>query len=492
MRTSLQLKVSQHLTLTPQLQQSIRLLQLSTLELQQELDQVVQDNPLLERVDEPPMTRLSGDLVLPSHTATAHHHEDDTPRVQTTAEAAADPPSEASGDAWESSDWNGTDGSENFRVGAPEDDKPGFQLAAINSGLKAHLLEQLGALRCSDCDRGLVRLLIDALDDNGYLSSDLAELHAVVPKSLDIQLDELETALHLLQSFDPPGVGARTPAECLQLQLRARIPVGHPDYALASRIIADHLDLLALREYGKLKKLLHTTDDRLRSAHALICELDPFPGLRHQTETDPYVVADILVKKQHDRWVAMLNPEIMPCLRVNERYAQILRRQRGRDSSALAGQLQEARWLVKNIQQRFDTILRVGQAIVERQQRFFNHGEIAMQPLVLRQIAEELGLHESTISRVTTQKFMLTPGGVFELKYFFGSHVATDTGGSASSTAIRALLKQLVSTEDPHRPLTDGQIAELLARQGLVVARRTVAKYRESLRIAPVSLRKTL
>jgi RNA polymerase sigma-54 factor len=311
---------------------------------------------------------------------------------------------------------------------------------------------------------------------------------------LEIEPEEISTALKLLQSFDPTGIAARTPAECLKIQLQARDDL-HPqdvEVQLAGRIIDQHLELLAQREFIKLKKLLNTTDDQLRAAQELIRSLDPFPGARFAVSSDNYVVPDVAVRRIEKKWVAILNQDVMPKLRINEMYANILKSRRGHSATQLSTQLQEARWLIKNIQQRFDTILRVSQAIVDHQQGFFNHGQIAMQPLVLREIADELGLHESTVSRVTNQKFMLTPMGIFELKYFFGSHVSTDSGGSASSTAIRALIKQIVQAEDTQHPLSDSQIADLLGQQGIVVARRTVAKYRESLRIPPVSLRKSL
>ena len=288
-----------------------------------------------------------------------------------------------------------------------------------------------------------------------------------------------------------PGVGARSASECLKLQL-LRLD-GSPTRTLALDIVAHHLELLAARDFTRLRKQLKASDDDLRDAHVLIRSLEPFPGAAYGKAEADYVVPDIMVRKTAQGWQAELNPEVVPKLRINHLYANILRNNRGDPGSgSLRQQLQEARWLIKNIQQRFETILRVAQAIVERQKNFFVHGEIAMRPLVLREIADTLGLHESTVSRVTTGKYMLTPFGTLEFKYFFGSHVSTDTGGAASSTAIRALIKQLIGAENPKSPLSDSRIAELLAEQGFVVARRTVAKYREALKIPAVNLRKSL
>jgi RNA polymerase sigma-54 factor len=285
-------------------------------------------------------------------------------------------------------------------------------------------------------------------------------------------------------------VGARDAAECLTLQLKA-LPDTTPHRAEALTLVASHLPQLAARDFTKLKRALHVDDACIRAVRALIMSLNPRPGAAFAKTEANFVVPDVVVKKTRGRWQASLNEAAMPKLRLNRIYADILTRNRESSNQQLAAQLQEAKWLIRNVQQRFDTILRVSQAIVERQRRFFEHGEVAMRPMVLREIADMLDLHESTISRVTTQKYMLTPRGTYELKYFFGSHVATDTGGAASATAIRALIKQLVSAEDPRTPLTDSKIADILGEQGILVARRTIAKYREALSIPPVNLRKT-
>ena len=304
-------------------------------------------------------------------------------------------------------------------------------------------------------------------------------------------LDELHIALRHLQSLDPTGVGARTPAECLELQLKA-LPENTPARELAIGIVHAHLDALAAHDFVRLKRQLHCDDESLRQAQHLIQSLNPHPGSEYAANETRYIVPDVIVRKVKNAWVTSLNPDAMPKLRINRMYAEILQDKHHSAVGQMSNQLQEARWLIKNVQQRFDTILRVARAIVEQQRHFFEHGEVAMRPLVLREIAETLGLHESTVSRVTTQKFMATPRGIFELKYFFGSHVATETGGACSATAIRALLKQLVSAEDGKKPLSDNKISRILGEQGIVVARRTIAKYRESLHIPPVSLRKSL
>jgi len=343
-------------------------------------------------------------------------------------------------------------------------------------------------------------MLIDALDEDGYLTQSLEEIAALLPSEAEVERDELAIALRHLQNFDPSGVGARSPGECLALQIRARNAVAGEtgtrnadDEAvrrLALEIVEHHLELLAKRDTVRLKSATRASDDALRAAQQFIRSLNPRPGAEFARIEARYVVPDVTVRKVRNVWRASLNPEAMPKLRINRLYAELAASARG--GNALSTQLQEARWLIKNVQQRFETILRVSQAIVDRQRHFLEHGEVAMRPLVLREIAETLSLHESTISRVTTQKFMATPRGTFELKYFFGSHVATDTGGAASSTAIRALIKQLVAEEDARAPLSDGRISQILGEQGIVVARRTIAKYRESLHIPPVSQRKGL
>ncbi len=482
MKHSLQLRLSQHLTLTPQLQQSIRLLQLSTLELNQELERFLQDNPLLERDEDVQDGMTSSRLESETYT-----------EVDTSA------PREAEVAPIDSSPMDGTSSAlsnfedDSFGSGHRDDDDDSDypQIASSTPTLREHLLSQTGFTAISERDRTLVALLIDALDDSGFITQPLEEIAEMLPPELDVEIEELSVALRLLQNMDPPGVGARTLAECLELQLRA-MPENTPYRAEAIETIRQHLELLAARDYPKLKKALHCDDTALRAIQRLITNLNPRPGAAFAGEEARYIVPDVVVKKMKGIWLAALNPDAMPKLRINRMYSQILQRNRDASAQQLASQLQEAKWLIKNVQQRFETILRVSQAIVDRQRHFFEHGEVAMRPLVLREIAQILDLHESTVSRVTTQKFMLTPRGIFELKYFFGSHVATETGGECSATAIRALIKQLVSAENTKKPLSDSQLSEILGQQGIVVARRTVAKYRESLQILPVNLRKSI
>jgi RNA polymerase sigma-54 factor len=346
-------------------------------------------------------------------------------------------------------------------------------------------------MQLSQRDTQLVAYLVDNLNDDGFLPDDLEELAALLPEELELDAEDLGIALKYLQSLEPAGVGARDIGECLALQIEA-IPEDTPFRAQALQVVRDHLDTLAVRDYTKLKKILRCDDDTLRGIQNLIIHLNPRPAANFNGGEARYVIPDVVVRKVKGMWVASLNPDAMPKLRVNRMYADILHRNRDASLQQLSGQLQEAKWLIKNVQQRFDTILRVSQAIIDRQRHFFEHGEVAMRPLVLREIAETLDLHESTVSRVTTQKFMFTPRGIFELKYFFGSHVTTETGGACSATAIRALIKQLVGEEDRRSPLSDSQISEILGKQGIVVARRTIAKYRESLQILPVNLRKSI
>ena len=487
MKPSLQLKLSQHLALTPQLQQSIKLLQLSTLELNQEIEKILLENPMLER-EEP-----EGDLgssrieapgpVAPAGSEAAHERDQEQSR-EADREREPDQDFDNSGEAGE---WMAAGSGNGQRDDDDDADFQEFQ-AAVPS-LRDHLDAQVALTPLSDRDRALVRFLIEALDDDGYLTQDLEDLLPLLPAELEFEIDDLNIALRQIQSLDPAGIGATDVSQCLGLQLRTLPPSEARQLALA--IVAEHLELLAARDFLKLKRALRCNDDALREAHNLILGLNPRPGAQFSQADTRYVVPDVVVRKIRSAWMVSLNPDAMPRLRINQLYAQILRDNRGA-SGSLSSHLQEARWLIKNVQQRFETIQRVSQAIVDRQRQFFDYGDVAMRPLTLREIAEQLDLHESTVSRVTTQKYMATPRGIFEFKYFFGSHVATDSGGAASSTAIRALIRQLVGAEDKRKPLSDAKIAELLGQQGIVVARRTIAKYRESLDIPPVSLRKTI
>ena len=484
MKPALQLRLSQQLTLTPQLQQAIRLLQLSTQDMHQEVARLLEENPMLEAADESGPGTFSPDASsLPSR-STASAEQPQTTHADDSGTDDSGPDSFGN----EPADWNTAGGA---MRSTDDEDEAYPEQAAEQASLRAHLHSQLTTSSMDDKDRKVVGLLIDALDENGYLAQDLEELATLLPGELEITLDDLETALVQLQHLDQPGLGARNLGECLALQLKA-LPEDTPQRELAVRLVSHHLDLVAAHDFSKIRKLLRCTDDELRAAQQLITGLNPKPGTEFGQSIADYVVPDVIVEKHKSRWRARLNAEAMPKLRVNQIYANILQQRTDKNSSQLAIQLQEAKWLIKNLEQRFETILRVAQAIVERQVNFFEHGEIGMRPLVLREIADELELHESTISRSTTQKFMRTPRGIFEFKHFFGSGLATESGGTCSSTAIRELIKQLVSAEDAHKPLTDSRMSEILAQQGIVVARRTIAKYRESMRILPVNLRKSL
>ena len=478
MKPALQLRMSQQLTLTPQLQQAIRLLQLSTQDIHQEVARMLDENPLLELAEE------SAPAVFSPDTSSS------APRSGTAAdetEPTRADDRDADSFAAEPADWN-TGG---MARSADDEDETFPEQAAEQASLREHLHDALAVSTLDDNDRKVVGLLIDALDDNGYLAQDLNELAEMLPEELGITPDDLETALVQLQHLDQPGLGARNLGECLALQLKA-LPEDTPQRDLAIRLVSRHLGLVAAHDFSKIKKLLRCSDDQLRAAQHLIAGLNPKPGAEFDQTVADYVTPDVVVEKHKGKWRARLNAEAMPKLRVNRIYANILQQRDDKNYSQLATQLQEAKWLIKNLQQRFETILRVAQAIVERQGNFLEHGEIGMRPLVLREIAEALDLHESTVSRSTTQKFMLTPRGIYEFKHFFGSGLATESGGTCSSTAIRELIKQLVSAEDRRKPLTDSRMSEILAQQGIVVARRTIAKYREALRILPVNLRKSL
>ena len=486
MKQTLQLKVSQQLSLTPQLQQSIRLLQLSTNELNEEIERIAQENPMLEL----------GDGLNNWDARTNDPEEPDSSGVSDT-EVKTEPTalSVENDSAVEIEQGRVSDDFQtyDFYHGGREsndEDNDDIPVAANPLNLREHLNLQISLSQITEREKKIVGLLIDSLDDDGYLKQDLSELIALLPLELNIGLDNLQTALARLQLLDPLGVGARDLKECLAIQLRA-LPADTPCRDQALLLVSNHLDKLASHDFAQIKKILGCDDDKMRSVHSLIVSLNPKPGAVFSGSAARYIVPDVVVTKMNGAWAANLNPEAMPRLSINRLYADILRGNRDDSARRLAGQLNEAKWLIKNIHQRANTILRVSNAIVERQRQFFEHGEVAMRPLVLREIAEILELHESTVSRVTAQKFMRTPRGIFELRYFFGSHVATDSGGACSATAIRALIKQLVQEENIKKPLSDSKISQLLEKQGIVVARRTVAKYRELLQIPPANLRKS-
>jgi RNA polymerase sigma-54 factor len=515
MKQGLSLRVSQHLALTPQLQQSIRLLQLSTLELSQEIQQMLDDNPFLELGQDEAAAREEFGLAQ-ADAPPPEGESEYAGEYAGTAEAASSSEAEPSGLPEEGPSWEG-DGSTEVvpddgewggeaparkSAGADEDEADATELARSHESLQQWLHRQALALRLGEEDRAVLRYLIESLNDDGYLEEPLETLAAgLAPHDLE-QREELlhrfTVALGLLQSLDPAGVGARSLSECLTLQLRAMQAEASADAAIpaALKICRQPMDLLARRDLKRLAMACGEPEAAVRAAIGLITRLEPKPGRRFVDVERNIIVPDVLVtrvgRSGQVRFRVQLNPDVVPRLRVHDVYAGALKAHRGEGHQALQQRLQEARWFIKNIQQRFDTILRVSNAIVERQKNFFVHGELAMRPLVLREIADELGLHESTISRVTTAKYMATPFGTYELKYFFGSALGTETGGNASSTAVRALIKQLVAAENAKKPLSDSQISDMLKEQGIECARRTVAKYREALRIAPANLRKAL
>ncbi len=529
MKPGLSLRVSQHLALTPQLQQSIRLLQLSTLELSQEVGQMLDENPFLEMAEEPAGREEFGLAQVDAPVREADQEAEFGPAF--TIEYSSDgggsskdeevtPLSAADGESWDGDgtveiaaddgEWGGDAKAHGNNLGA-EDEVDAGELARTQESLQSHLHAQALATRLGDADRVALRFLIESLNEDGYLEDPLESLAAGLGADDDEQMEQLlhhfTVALRILQGFDPVGVGAADLAQCLTLQLNAlarALAKGSAQLAVvavAQRICAQPMGLLARRDVKRLVQLCDAPDAAVREAIAMIARLEPKPGRRFVNVERNIVIPDVLViqsgKGSQIRFRAQINPEVMPRLRVHDIYANALKQHRGNGSdasnfSALQQRLQEARWFIKNIQQRFDTILRVSSAIVERQKGFFLHGVLAMRPLVLREIAEEVGLHESTISRVTTAKYMATPLGTFELKYFFGSALGTDAGANASSTAVRALVKQFIGAESSAKPLSDSQLSEMLKEQGIACARRTVAKYREGLKIAPASLRKAL
>ena len=392
-------------------------------------------------------------------------------------------------------EWGGEATARKSGADADDGSPEAGELSAEHESLQAHLHRQALALRLSDEDRAALRFLIESLNDDGYLEDSLQSLAEGLGDGNLEDIEELvqrfTMALKLLQTLEPSGVGAATLAECLALQLRA-LP-DDPARAAAMAIVGQPIEILAKRDVKRLAALCGLTEAAIKQGIGLITRLDPKPGRRFINVERNVIVPDVIVLKVGRGFRVQLNSDVMPRLKVHDVYAGALKAHKGEGGAqALQQRLQEARWFIKNIQQRFDTILRVSSAIVERQKSFFVHGALAMRPLVLREIADELGLHESTISRVTTAKYMATPFGTYELKYFFGSALNTETGGNASSTAVRALIKQFVSAENPSRPLSDNQLSEMLKEQGIACARRTVAKYREALRIAPTNLRKTL
>lgn len=504
MKQSLQLKLGQQLTMTPQLQQAIRLLQLSTLDLQTEIQEALETNPMLdvaeeengadynssegpEQVDftnpkEPaaPAEELNG--------AAREEGEDHTPDGEWSNEIPTELAVDTSWDDVYQSAPSGTG------LSRPENEDMDFESRRGNSeSLQDYLAWQLNLTPMSDLDRRVADAVIDAVGPSGVLVQSVEEIwQGMQQEFADLELDEVMAVLHRLQQFDPPGVCAQNLSECLLLQLR-QLPKTLPSYDVAVNLVQHYLPLLGSRDFKQLMRKLKVKETELQEAIRIIQALNPRPGEQIGEEATEYVVPDVFVKKENNRWMVNLNPEIAPRLRINPDYASLVRRaDSSSDNTFLRDNLQEARWFIKSLQSRNETLLKVATCIVERQQAFLDHGPEAMKPMVLHDVAEMVEMHESTISRVTTQKFMHTPQGIFELKYFFSSHVSTESGGECSSTAIRAIIKKLVAAENPRKPLSDSKITALLEEQGIHVARRTIAKYRESLGIAPSNERKRL
>ncbi|HHV0777928.1 TPA: RNA polymerase factor sigma-54 [Escherichia coli] len=476
MKQGLQLRLSQQLAMTPQLQQAIRLLQLSTLELQQELQQALESNPLLEQIDihEEIDTRETQD----SETL-------DTADALEQKEMPEELPLDASWDTiYTAGTPSGTSGD------YIDDELPVYQ-GETTQTLQDYLMWQVELTPFSDTDRAIATSIVDAVDETGYLTVPLEDiLESIGDEEIDI--DEVEAVLKRIQRFDPVGVAAKDLRDCLLIQL-SQFDKTTPWLEEARLIISDHLDLLANHDFRTLMRVTRLKEDVLKEAVNLIQSLDPRPGQSIQTGEPEYVIPDVLVRKHNGHWTVELNSDSIPRLQINQHYASMCNNARNDgDSQFIRSNLQDAKWLIKSLESRNDTLLRVSRCIVEQQQAFFEQGEEYMKPMVLADIAQAVEMHESTISRVTTQKYLHSPRGIFELKYFFSSHVNTEGGGEASSTAIRALVKKLIAAENPAKPLSDSKLTSLLSEQGIMVARRTVAKYRESLSIPPSNQRKQL
>lgn len=492
MKQSLQLKLGQQLTMTPQLQQAIKLLQLSTLDLQQEIQLVLDSNPMLEVSEE--------DVEDASPEPEAGESTGDGPME------SLEPSTEAGADTVDS-DW--TDSiPEDLPVDTQWEDlvpssapppasaeSADYDLDGRNSStdsLRDELLWQLQMTRLSDADRLIALTIIDATGDNGRLETSVEDIHEQMPEELEIELDEIVAVLHRLQRFEPTGVCARDLRECLLIQLQ-QLPADTPWLEQARVLVNRHIGQLGSGDYAQILRRTRLKEEELKEVLALVQTLDPYPGESIGEDSTEYIVPDVFVSKRNGRWVVELNPDIAPRLRINDEYANLIKRaDTSSDNTFLRDNLQEARWFLKSLHSRNETLMKVASKIVERQRNFLEYGEEAMKPLVLHDIAEEVEMHESTISRVTTRKYMHTPRGIFELKYFFSSHVATTSGGECSSTAIRALIRKLVTAENPRKPLSDNKITQLLEEQGIQVARRTVAKYRDTLFIPPSNERKRL
>ncbi|EGU36331.1 RNA polymerase factor sigma-54 [Vibrio ichthyoenteri ATCC 700023] len=485
MKPSLQLKLGQQLAMTPQLQQAIRLLQLSTLDLQQEIQEALDSNPLLEVEEGNEELATSDD----KNRNEEKENSADANDVEQQDSSELIEKSEISSELEIDTTWDDVYSANTGSTGiAMDDDAPIYQGETTES-LYDYLIWQLDLTPFSELDRTIALALIDAIDDYGYLTVSLAEILENFDHE-EVEIEEIEAVRKRIQQFDPLGVASINLQDCLLLQL-ATYPEDTPWLNEAKLVLTDHIDQLGNRDYKLIIKETKLKETELRDVLKLIQQLDPRPGSRISIEHAEYVIPDVSVFKEHGKWMVTINPDAIPRLKVNQQYAA-LGKGSSPDSQYIRSNLQEAKWLIKSLESRNETLLKVAKCIVEHQRNFFEYGEEAMKPMVLNDVALAVDMHESTISRVTTQKYMHTPRGIFELKYFFSSHVSTDNGGECSSTAIRALIKKLVAAENSAKPLSDSKIAALLADQGIQVARRTIAKYRESLGIAPSSQRKRL
>ncbi len=498
MKQSLQLKLGQQLTMTPQLQQAIRLLQLSTLDLQQEIQQALDSNPLLEVNEEDNAASSTAEEVQNQQSPEAQQEKGDQGDEWKDASSNADTnvsnetiPDELPVDT----QWDDLLPSSSAAPAPMGDDFADDDFAARNApreSLREQLLWQLNLARLSDTDRLIALSIIDATDGAGRLQLTLEDILESFDAELDIEMDEVVAVLHRLQQFEPAGVCTRDLQECLLVQLQ-QLPPTTPYIEQARVILNRHLPQLANGDFSQIMRRTRLKEPQLKEALALIQTLDPRPGETCAPDEVEYVIPDVFVSKHEGRWRVELNPDIAPKLRINSGYASLIKRaDNSADNTYLRDNLQEARWFLKSLQSRNETLMKVATKIVEHQRNFLEYGEEAMKPLVLHDIAEAVEMHESTISRVTTQKYMHTPRGIFELKYFFSSHVSTTSGGECSSTAIRALIRKLVAAENSRKPLSDNKITQLLEEQGIKVARRTIAKYRETLHIPPSNERKRL
>lgn len=490
MKPSLELKLGQHLTITPQLQQAIRLLQLSSLELQQEVQEALETNPLLEE-DE---TSEPGDNLSASELSSSNETTDmEATDIRMDSSVGTDNDLPAEDSEWPQSYESATSSS------TPQNDDMMRDLETRNSApetLTGHLEWQVQMTQFSEQDTEIAYAIVDSVNEDGYLNSSLEDIRQFINKDKDeqtVELDEVEAVLHQIHNFDPPGVGARDLSECLRNQLRLLDPET-PYLKEATQIATpENLKVLGNRDFNYLRKHMKISLDNLQQAVQLIKMLNPRPGSDINTSHAAYIVPDIIIKKHKGIWRVELNGEVAPRLRVNRVYEKIAESNRaGADKKYILEQLQQAKWFIKSLNSRNETLLKVARTIVDRQRAFFDHGPEAMKPLVLHDIAEAVEMHESTISRVTTNKYMLTPKGILELKYFFSSHVGTVDGGTCSATAIRSLIKKLVESEPTLKPISDSKIAQILEDQGITVARRTIAKYRESMNIPPSNQRKSI